>query len=106
MNRTLTANGILMVMSATNSPTPAQQSPAARTPRETPGSGMNLWGWLAVVLFVTSGVAMTAMLILKWINGGGEVWPWFTRYAFFAFPAAFLCLVLALVQTLLQRRRH
>lgn len=107
MNATLTANGILVVMSATNSPTPAQQSPAARTTGEhRSSSGMNVWGWLAVVLFVTSGVAITAMLVLKWINGGGEVWPWFTRYAFFAFPAAFLCLVLALLQTLLQRRRH
>lgn len=94
-------------MSATNSSPPSQQSPAARPARESGAvSGMNVWGWLAVVLFVTSGVAMAAMLILKWINGGGEVWPWFTRYAFFAFPAAFLCLVLALLQSLFQRRRH
>lgn len=66
---------------------------------------MSLWGWLAVVLFVTSGIALTVMLILKWGTGGGEVWPWFTRYFYFAFPAAFLCLILALLQTLIQRRR-
>lgn len=65
-----------------------------------------MWGWLALLLFVTSALAMTAMLILKWSTGGGEVWPWFTRYTFFAFPAAFVFLILSLLHTWVQRRRN
>ncbi|MDO4255203.1 MAG: hypothetical protein Q4C81_08700 [Kocuria sp.] len=81
-------------------PTDGRLESRAGTP-----SGMNLWGWLAVALFITSGIALSIMLIFTWISGGEPVWPWFTRYAYFAFPAAFLCLLLALLQNLLQRLR-
>ncbi|KAA9394713.1 hypothetical protein FCK90_05975 [Kocuria coralli] len=92
-------------MSASNPAPAAQADDASHTSPQRPGSGLNPWGWLALFLFITSGIAIVTMLILKWTTGGGEVWPWFTRYSYFAFPAAFLCLILSLLHTLLQRRR-
>lgn len=94
---------ILEVMSVTDSSTAAdRRKPADLRPS---GAGLNVWGWLAVTLFATSALAIISMLVLKWVTDGGEVWPWFTRYAYIAFPGAFACLVLSLLQTMLQRRR-
>ncbi|WP_123826594.1 hypothetical protein [Kocuria soli] len=84
---------------------PLDHQGSSGDPMNAGGSGLNVFGWAAVFLAVTSCAAILIMLVLKWVTGGEEVWPWFTRYAYFAFPGSVVCLLLSLVLTLAQRRR-
>lgn len=92
---------------------PAESSPSippARSSAETSvggrrSGGMDALAWATVVLAVSSGAAMAAMLITKWIVGGGEIWPWFTRYALVAFPLSVVLLFVLLVRNAIRRSR-
>lgn len=66
---------------------------------------MDALAWATVVLAVSSGAAMAAMLITKWIVGGGEIWPWFTRYALVAFPLSVVLLFVLLMRNAIRRAR-
>ncbi|WP_144793561.1 hypothetical protein [Kocuria palustris] len=81
-------------------PTPARgHEPAPK------GERMDVLGGLTVFLAVTAGVAMAAMLITKWVVGGGEIWPWFTRYALVALPLSVVLLFVLLVRNAIRRAR-
>lgn len=66
---------------------------------------MDALSWLTVILAVTSGAALAAMLITKWVVGGGEIWPWFTRYALVAFPLCVALLFVIVVRNAVRRAR-
>lgn len=66
---------------------------------------MDVLAWITVALAVSSAAAMAAMLVTKWIVGGGEIWPWFTRYALVAFPLSVVLLFVLLVRNAIRRSR-
>ncbi|MCT1589955.1 hypothetical protein [Kocuria palustris] len=93
-------------MPAESSPSipPARSGTASSAAGRQPG-GMDALAWATVVLAVSSGAALAAMLITKWIVGGGEIWPWFTRYALVAFPLSVVLLFVLLVRNAIRRAR-
>lgn len=91
-----------------SSPVSADRRPSEPTRAHegsAPSQQMDALGWLTVFLAVSSGLAMAAMLITKWVVGGGEIWPWFTRYALVAFPLSVILLFVLLVRNAIRRAR-
>lgn len=78
---------------------------SGRDGRQARGKDVDALSWTAVLLAITSGLALAAMLITKWIVGGGEIWPWFTRYALVAFPLCVILLVVSVVRNAVRRAR-
>ena len=93
-------------MPAEHSPSTPPARPGAETSRTGRHSGgMDALAWATVVLAVSSAAAIAAMLVTKWVVGGGEIWPWFTRYALVAFPLSVVLLFALLVRNAIRRSR-
>lgn len=73
--------------------------------RREDGQGLDALSWITIFLAVSAGLALAAMLLTKLIVGGGEIWPWFTRYALVALPLFVVMLFILLLRNAVRRAR-